>query len=160
MGERTGEVQPKGMVLLVEDHEDDIALAQRAFRRLGLAEPCVLRDGAAALDFLDRVASGAARPPTLILLDLNLPKVSGLDVLREAKRQPALRRLPIVVFTSSRHEADLRAAYDAGTNSYVVKPVEFGHFVEALRAIATFWLGTAEPPPPATPRPGRLQRIE
>ncbi len=133
-------------VLLVEDTADDVMLTRRAFRRCGLAEPDVASDGVAALAYLRGRAAGADLP-ALVLLDLKLPRLSGLELLRELRADPALRTVPVVVLTSSRHEGDIAAAYAAGANSYVVKPVEFAAFVEVVRAIDAFWLGVAVQPP-------------
>ncbi len=139
-------------ILLVEDDEGEVQLTLRAFKRAGFANPIsVVHDGEQALDYLfqrgDFADPAAAPRPTLVLLDLKMPRLDGLEVLRELKRAPVKRRIPVVVLTSSRHETDLAAAYDLGANAYVVKPVEFEQFVQAVQQIGLFWIATVEPPP-------------
>jgi len=139
-------------VLLVEDNPDDEALTLRALKKNNiLNEVVVARDGAEALDYLlgSDGKSGRIRLDQLavVLLDLKLPKVNGLEVLRRVRADPRTRRLPIVVLTSSKEEKDLVGAYDSGANSYVQKPVEFAAFVEAARHLGLYWLVTNAPPP-------------
>ncbi|PYT18190.1 MAG: two-component system response regulator [Acidobacteria bacterium] len=142
----------KRIVLLVEDNPDDEALTLRALKKNNiLNEVVVARDGAEALDYLlgSDGKSGRIRLDQLavVLLDLKLPKVNGLEVLRRVRADPRTRRLPIVVLTSSKEEKDLVGAYDSGANSYVQKPVEFAAFVEAARHLGLYWLVTNAPPP-------------
>ncbi|PYR40041.1 MAG: two-component system response regulator, partial [Acidobacteria bacterium] len=113
-------------------------------------EVVVVRDGAAALDYLYRRSAFASRspePPGLLLLDLKMPKVDGLEVLQQIKGDRALRTIPIVVLTSSREESDLVRTYGLGVNAYVVKPVVFNEFMDAVKALGQFWAVVNEPPP-------------
>jgi CheY-like chemotaxis protein len=131
-------------ILLVEDNHTDEMLTCRVLRKSLLNEIVVARDGAEALDFLfargahqDRQASHL---PNVVLLDLNLPKIGGLDVLREIRADDRMRYLPVVILTSSREEVDLIKGYDNGANSYVVKPVEFTAFSDAVRQLGLYWV--------------------
>ena len=138
-------------ILLAEDSANDIELTVAAFQanRL-LNEVVVTRDGAQTLDYLYRRNAYADRPgghPALILLDLKMPKMDGLEVLRIVKSDPKLRSIPIVVLTSSRQEQDVIRSYDLGVNAYVVKPVDFREFVDAVKALGGFWAVVNEPPP-------------
>jgi two-component system response regulator len=137
-------------ILLIEDNRDDEELALLAFDQSRIAnEVVVVRDGQEAIDYLfGAPANGRdARPlPQLILLDLKLPKVSGLEVLRRVRADPRTRRLPVVILTSSREEEDLIRGYDLGANSYVRKPVEFAQFAEAIRQLQMYWLVLNESP--------------
>jgi CheY-like chemotaxis protein len=141
-------------ILLVEDSDNDVELTLAALAEHRVAnEIVVARDGAEALDYLRRRGRFASRRdehPLLILLDLKMPKVDGLQVLREVKQDHNLRKIPVVVLTSSREEQDLLRTYDLGTNAYVVKPVEFQAFVDAVKALGQFWAVVNEPPPSAT----------
>ncbi len=141
-------------VLFVDDSERDTELALEAFAEYRLAnEVMVLRDGVEALDYLYRRGEYAAREnglPSLVLLDLKMPRLSGIDVLRQIKGDAALRALPVVVMTSSREEQDLETCYRLGANAYVVKPVKFQSFVEAVRQLGMFWMVVNEPPPQST----------
>ena len=138
-------------ILLAEDSANDIELTVAAFQANRLAnEVVVTRDGAQTLDYLYRRNAYADRPgghPALILLDLKMPKVDGLEVLRIVKSDPKLRSIPIVVLTSSRQEQDVVRSYDLGVNAYVVKPVDFREFVDAVKALGGFWAVVNEPPP-------------
>jgi two-component system response regulator len=137
-------------VLLVEDNADDVALTRDAFREARIAnEIVVASDGAAALDFLFK--SAADLPPSLVLLDLKLPKVDGLEVLRRIRTHASTKRLPVVMLTSSREEQDLIASYDLGANSYIRKPVDFDQFVAATKQLGLYWLLLNEAPPPVAP---------
>lgn len=140
-------------ILLAEDSANDIELTLAALNAHRLANQVdVVRDGAEALDYLYRRGSYAARmpgQPVVILLDLKMPRVSGLEVLRVIKGDPALQKLPVVVLTSSREEADLVKSYELGVNAYVVKPVEFGDFMTAVGSLGGFWALINEAPPPA-----------
>jgi CheY-like chemotaxis protein len=130
-------------VLLAEDNPHDLELTLEALTTHKLAnEVVVVRDGAEALDYLYRRCAYQDRAPglpALLLLDLKMPKVNGLEVLRIVKGDPALRALPVVVLTSSREEQDLVRSYDLGVNGYVVKPVDFGEFLTAVQSIGGFW---------------------
>ena len=142
-----------GPILLAEDNLNDAELTMTALRGNRLVNEIVLvRDGSEALDYLYARGPFAERrpgPPALMLLDLKMPKVDGLEVLKRVKQDPALRTLPVVVLTSSREEQDLIASYDLGVNAYVVKPVAFDDFMHAVQALGGFWAVVNEPPPPA-----------
>jgi two-component system response regulator len=132
-------------VLLVEDNEDDIELTLRVFRQYHLANHLhVVRDGAEALDCLFGSGAYVERSPCsqtkLILLDLKLPKVDGLEVLRRCKSDERTKSIPVVVLTSSREEQDVIESYKLGVNSYIVKPVDFHQFVEAVKQLNVYWL--------------------
>ena len=133
-------------VLLVEDNPGDAELTRQALGSSRLKiELTVLEDGEKALNYLRRRPPyAAAALPDLLLLDLNLPKVSGEEVLREVKADPALRHLPVVVLTSSDAETEVARCYSAGANCYVVKPAEFGEFMAAVKAIEQFWFSVAQ----------------
>lgn len=137
-------------ILLVEDNPQDAELTLRAFKRQGIEnEIVVARDGAEALDILFGDGERPARPlPMLILLDLKLPKVSGLEVLQEIRANARTRRLPVVVMTTSREERDVITSYDLGANSYVRKPVGYEEFNDAVRHLGFYWLLLNEQPPP------------
>lgn len=133
-------------ILLVEDNIDDIDLTLRAFRKSNIANPVVVvHDGAEALEYLFKTGKHTGgEPPTelpqLILLDLNLPKMSGLEVLRALRGNEKTRLLPVVVLTSSSEERDIIASYSLGANSYIKKPVDFNQFLEAARQLGLYWL--------------------
>jgi CheY-like chemotaxis protein len=134
------------VILLVEDNPDDEALMLRAFGKSQLANRIeVARDGAEAVDYL---IGPSPRPlPTLVILDLKLPKVDGLEVLRRVRQAERTRTLPVVVLTSSREEQDLVESYRLGANSYVRKPVDFVQFAEAVQTLGLYWMVVNEPPP-------------
>ncbi|WP_426199024.1 response regulator [Pseudomonas sp. DC3200b2] len=138
-------------ILLVEDNPRDLELTLVALERSQLAnEVIVMRDGAEALDYLLRKGSYATRVegnPAVLLLDLKLPKVDGLEVLKAVRGDENLRSIPTVMLTSSREEPDLQRAYELGVNAYVVKPVEFKEFVSAISDLGIFWAVLNEPPP-------------
>lgn len=141
-----------GVILLVEDNPDDVALTLRALAKGNIENDVVVaRDGVEALDYL--FASGAyvnrdtTTAPKLILLDLKLPKVDGLDVLRRLRANERTKLLPVVVLTSSKEEEDIITSYSLGANSYVRKPVDFTQFAEAVRQLSLYWLVLNEPPP-------------
>ncbi|WP_341520157.1 response regulator [Pseudomonas sp. G.S.17] len=138
-------------ILLVEDNPHDLELTLIALERSQLAnEVIVVRDGADALDYLFRRNAYAQRldgNPAVLLLDLKLPKVDGLQVLEAVRQSEELRSIPIVMLTSSREEPDLSRAYQLGVNAYVVKPVEFKEFVSAISDLGIFWAVLNEPPP-------------
>ncbi len=145
-------MEDKRIVLLVEDNPDDEALTLRALKKNNiLNEVVVARDGSEALDYLLGAAGTAPRirldQLAVVLLDLKLPKVNGLEVLRRLRADPRTKRLPIVVLTSSKEEKDLVSAYDSGANSYVQKPVEFADFVRAAGHLGLYWLVTNASPP-------------
>ncbi|HMN94115.1 MAG TPA: response regulator [Hydrogenophaga sp.] len=126
-------------ILLVEDNPMDLDLTLRAFARKKFAnEVQIARDGEEALAWLPRWDEGAAQP-AVILLDINLPKVNGLEVLQQLKAHERYRRIPVVVLTSSREDRDLRTAYDLGVNSYIEKPVSFSKFIEVAEHIELYW---------------------
>ncbi len=140
------------IILLVEDNDDDVQLTLRAFEKSKVANRIiVVRDGQEAIDYLYARGPHARRPdsemPQVVLLDLKLPKVDGLEVLRRMRAEEATRRLPVVVLTSSKEERDIIASYDLGANSYVRKPVDFGQFVEAAAQLGLYWLILNEAPP-------------
>ena len=140
------------VILLVEDNPDDVALTLRAFERNKIVnEVVVARDGAEALDRLAGAGAAGRTEPALVLLDLKLPKVDGIEVLRRIRANPATQFLPVVVLTSSSEERDLVASYSLGANSYVRKPVDFAQFQEAVRQLGLYWLvlNIAAPPRPA-----------
>ena len=139
-------------ILLVEDNPNDEALTLRALRKSNiLNEVIVARDGAAALDFLFCRGEYAERDPGemphVVLLDLNLPKIGGLDVLREIRADERTKRLPVVILTSSKEDSDVISGYDLGANSYVVKPVDFTQFSAAVNQLGLFWLLVNQQPP-------------
>ncbi len=141
----------KKMILLVEDNPDDEALALRALKKSNLAnEIAVARDGVEALDFLFCEGKFADRDPcelpVVVLLDLKLPKVDGLEVLKRIKNDDRTRRLPVVILTSSSEERDIIDSYDFGANSYIRKPVDFNQFTEAVAQLGLYWLILNEVP--------------
>ena len=139
-------------ILLVEDNDDDVTLTLRAFKRSHLMNPVVVvRDGVEALDFL--FVRGAYEDrgtalPTLVILDLKLPKLDGLGVLKAMRADPRTALLPTVILTSSKEEQDVIAGYSLGANSYVRKPVDFAEFVEAVKVLGIYWLALNQVPPP------------
>jgi two-component system, response regulator len=140
------------LILLVEDNDDDVELTLRALRRNRVANRVdVVRDGAEALDYLFSAGAYAGRDardvPQLVLLDLKLPKVGGLEVLERLRSDPRTRRLPVVILTSSNVESDLARSYDLGANSYIRKPVDFTQFMEAVNQLGLYWLVLNEAPP-------------
>jgi CheY-like chemotaxis protein len=145
-------------ILLVEDSANDIELTLGALEENHLAnEVVVVRDGAEALDFLYKRGVFKLRKngnPAVVLLDLKLPRVDGLQVLKQLKEDPELRAVPVVMLTSSREEQDLIRSYNLGVNAYVVKPVDFKEFVTALRELGLFWAVINQPPPGTVARPG------
>lgn len=150
-------------ILLVEDNPNDAELALRALKVNNLANSVVwVEDGAAALDFLFCRGKFAARKceagPKFVLLDLKLPKVDGLEVLKQIKNDPRTRSIPVVILTTSRQDRDVVESYNLGVNSYVVKPVDFQQFTESVRQLGLYWLLLNEQPhvpvslPPEPPR--------
>jgi len=141
-------------ILLVEDNPSDVALTQRALAKNAIKNPLVVaEDGQQALDYLLGAGAHAGRDagdtPILILLDLKLPRVDGLEVLRRVRAEGRTRRIPVVILTSSSEEADIAAGYDLGTNSYIRKPVDFHQFAEVIKQLGLYWLVVNEPPPKA-----------
>jgi CheY-like chemotaxis protein len=140
-----------GRILLVEDDLKDVELTLTALEEYNLAnEVVVTRDGEEALDYLYRRGTFATRlngNPAVLLLDLKLPKVDGLEVLQQIKSHEKLRMIPVVVLTSSREERDMMASYQLGVNAYVVKPVDFHAFVNAIKELGVFWAIINEAPP-------------
>lgn len=138
-------------ILLVEDNPADVELTLAALKKTKLANDIIVaRDGVEALDFIFSEGDYANRDtghPAVVLLDLKLPKVDGLEVLERVKRHPRLRAIPIVMLTSSREESDIVRSYQFGVNSFVVKPVEFNAFFNAIRDLGVFWAVLNEPPP-------------
>jgi len=142
----------KPYILLVEDNPDDVELTKRAFANNRMAnEIMVLTDGVAACEFLfDRDCEGRGLPQ-LILLDLKMPKLSGLEILERIRHDPRTRLIPTVILTATQHEEDLLRSYRSGVNSYIRKPVDFDEFVEAVRSIGLYWLVLNQAPP--VPKP-------
>jgi CheY-like chemotaxis protein len=138
-------------ILLAEDNPNDVELTLSALHSLHLAnEIMVVHDGAQALDFLRRKNDFSSRPaghPAVLLLDLKMPRVDGLEVLRAIRQDESLRTVPVVILTSSREEADLVKGYQLGANAYVVKPVDFDAFIAAVSQLGVFWALVNEPPP-------------
>lgn len=138
-------------ILLVEDNPDDLELALRALAKTNLANEVVtVRDGEQALAYLKREGDYAKRPignPAVVLLDLKLPKIDGIQVLEQIKASAELKSIPVVMLTSSRMENDLTRAYALNVNAYVVKPINFTDFLEAVRELGIFWAVLNEPPP-------------
>jgi CheY-like chemotaxis protein len=140
-------------ILLAEDSSQDVELTLNALAEHNITNSVTIaRDGAEALDYLCKRGKFAGREngnPVLLLLDLKMPKVDGLEVLRTVKSDPRLRTIPVVVLTSSREEQDVVRSYELGVNAYVVKPVAFDKFLRAVRDLGLFWMLVNEPPPPA-----------
>lgn len=142
---------PLRRILLVEDSLKDIDLTMAALEEHHLANGVdVARDGAEALDYLYRRGQYATRDdslPVVVLLDIKMPKVNGIEVLRQLKSDPVMKSLPVVMLTSSKEEPDLATCYGLGVNAYVVKPVDFSQFVEAVKQVGAFWALLNQPPP-------------
>ena len=137
-------------ILLAEDNPADAEMAIDALREARLANPVVhVEDGVEALDFLHARGAFAGRTPgdpAVVLLDLKMPRLDGLDVLRQMREDPQLRRVPVVILSSSREESDLARSWDLGVNAYVVKPVDIDQFFQAVKTLGTFWAVINEPP--------------
>ena len=139
-------------ILLVEDNPSDVQLTKRALEQNQITNKLVVaEDGREALDYLFGAGSHAGKGvpalPAVVLLDLKLPKIDGLEVLKEIRSNKSTRLLPVVILTSSDHEKDLIASYELGANSYIRKPVDFHQFAEAVRNLGLYWLLLNEPPP-------------
>ncbi len=146
------EPRPAHAILLVEDNPADVKITQRALKESAVpVELIVVRDGQEAVEYLLREGKHASsegwRGPDLILLDLNLPRLSGLEVLQRIRATPALRAVPVVVLTTSRRPEDVQAMYAAGANTYIEKPQDFARFAQVLHVIQRYWLDTALLPP-------------
>ncbi len=146
-------------ILLIEDNLSDVALTKRALERARIANQLlVAEDGQEGLDYLFGTGAHAGRDmseqPALTLLDLKLPKVPGIEVLRRMRAHEITRRLPVVILTSSNEEQDVAAGYDLGVNSYIRKPVDFNQFARAVEQLGLYWLVLNEPPPEGASRPG------
>ncbi len=144
---------PERYILLVEDNPDDEELTLLSLRKNNLAHDIVVvRDGVEAIDFLfangQYAGRDISRAPTIVLLDLKLPKLDGLEVLKRLRADERTRTLPVVVLTSSSQDADVIASYNLGANSYVRKPVEFDAFVDAVSSLGLYWIVLNRPPPP------------
>jgi two-component system response regulator len=142
----------KNVILLIEDNASDAKLTRLAFARCGVSnEVAVARDGAEALDYLFATGIHAERDgtelPTLVLLDLNLPRIDGLEVLRRIRAEETTRLVPVVILTSSKEEEDIVRGYTLGANAYIRKPVDFVQFAECAKVLGLFWLLLNEPPP-------------
>ena len=142
----------KKVILLVEDNPSDVGLTKRAFEQHRIHnELVVVEDGQEALDYLFGTGAYAGRDtsvmPAVILMDLKLPKVDGLEALRRIRGHDLTKRLPVVILTSSREDQDVAMSYDLGANSYIRKPVDFQQFAEAVKALDLYWLVLNEPPP-------------
>lgn len=140
-------------ILLVEDNPSDIDLTRRAFEKSNILNPLVVaEDGQEALDYLLGTGIYADRDitqtPALILLDLKLPVLDGLEVLKIIREHDKIRRIPVIILTSSRQEQDVSAGYDLGVNSYIRKPVDFHQFMDAIKTLGLYWLVLNELPPP------------
>jgi CheY-like chemotaxis protein len=139
------------VILLAEDNPKDVDLTTRALAKSNLANRLVVaHDGVEALEYLHGEGAFAGREPedpAVVLLDIKMPRKDGLEVLREIRADPALKRLPVVILTSSREQQDLIAGYDLGANAYVVKPVDFDDFIRAVRELGVFWALINERPP-------------
>jgi two-component system response regulator len=142
-------------LLLVEDNRDDEELTLRGLKRTNLKNPVdVVRDGQEALDYFFGTNGQAAKPvPAVVLLDLKLPRVGGLEVLRRIRAAERTRRVPVVILTSSSEDGDLINGYDLGANSYVCKPIQFDEFAAAIAQLGVYWLIINEPAPPGGRRP-------
>ncbi len=137
------------IILLVEDNPDDVQLTRRALLKNSISNQLeVVPDGVEAMNYLLNAASGdnSSPLPTIILLDLKLPRMDGLEVLKQIRAHERLKRLPVVVLTSSKEQQDILKSYDSGANSYIRKPVDFEQFNEAIRQLGLYWLLLNEPP--------------
>ncbi|MBN1887033.1 MAG: response regulator [Thermoflexales bacterium] len=141
------------IILLIEDNPSDVRLTRRALDKSHIAnELVVAEDGQEALDYVFGVGVHAGRDvtqlPAMVLLDINLPRLDGMEVLRRIRADERTRRLPVVILTTSKEEQDIAASYDLGVNSYIRKPVDFAQFAQAIKQVGMYWLVINEPPPP------------
>jgi len=137
-------------ILLVEDSPSDVRLVREALKETAMSvQVTVARDGVEAMDYLRQAERGAVSRPALVLLDLNLPRKNGREVLAEMKSSPNLRQIPVVVMTSSRSDEDIQQAYELNANCYITKPADLPDFVKVVRSIENFWFNTATLPDPA-----------
>jgi two-component system response regulator len=140
----------RSVILVVKDDPDDLELLRHTFGEMGIRNPVeIARDGQEALDYVFCTGAHAGRDaiaPQLILLDLNLPKIGGIEVLRAIKADPRTRAIPVVILTSSREERDMVEGYQLGANSYIQKPVDFGQFQKTMRAMGHYWLVVNQSP--------------
>lgn len=141
------------LILLVDDNPDDVSLTVRAFEgSVFPTELIIAQDGEEALDYMFATGPQAGRNleimPEVVLLDLNLPKIPGIEVLRRLRADPRTKRLPVVILTSSTERSDLHSAYDLGANSFIRKPVDFDEFLVTTQQLGVYWLRLNEPPPP------------
>ena len=145
------------IILLVEDNPDDVRLTKRAFKKSNIAnELVVMNNGLDALSYLVEASNGLSTSPSMpavILLDLKLPKMDGLEVLKRIRADDRLRRLPVVILTSSKEEQDILKSYDLGANSYIRKPVDFDQFTTAVHQLGLYWLLLNEAPPKPSASP-------
>jgi two-component system, response regulator len=142
----------KEKILLIEDNQDDELLTLRAFKKNNISnEIVVARDGVEALDYLFGTGPYEGRDiqdtPQVVLLDLKLPKLSGLEVLRKIRSEPLTKLLPVIILTTSNEESDVLSGYELGANSYIRKPVDFSQFLESVRQLGLYWLVLNQPPP-------------
>lgn len=139
---------PLRPILVIEDNDMDLDFCLQAFSEHAVANPVIAcRDGEEALQFIDaHSSSGDRRFPLLVLLDLRLPKIDGIDVLRHARQHPVWKQVPFVILTTSRENSDIGTAYQIGVNSYIVKPVDFDSFAKVVQRIKLYWILTNEPP--------------
>ncbi|MGD9732153.1 MAG: response regulator [Desulfamplus sp.] len=135
-------------VLLIEDNQSDIELTKRAFKKNHILNKIVvMEDGQEALDYLFNTLNSPDQLPVVTLLDLKLPRIDGIEVLRRIRSDARTKHMPVVMLTSSKEEVDVAAAYDNGANSYIRKPVDFEQFVESIHTLGIYWLSLNEPPP-------------
>jgi two-component system, chemotaxis family, response regulator Rcp1 len=147
-------------ILLIEDSPSDVRLIREALKENSMSvEMTVAQDGVEAMNHLAKAERGAISVPDLVLLDLNLPRKNGREVLAEIKNSPALRRIPVVVLTSSRSEDDIQQAYDLNANCYITKPSDLADYMNVVRAIEHFWFMTATLPDAHAPLPMRSARL-
>ncbi len=144
------------LILLVEDNPSDVELTKRALKRRHISNTMlVAEDGKEALDYLFATGAHAGRDvtdlPALVLLDLKLPRLDGLEVLRRIRAEPRTKRLPVVILTSSNEERDLAESYDLGANSFIRKSIDFAQFAQAMEYLGVYWLVLNEPPPKVSP---------
>lgn len=156
-------MKPGAAILVADDDEHDLAMICAVLQKADGAQDRVscVRDGAEALDFLYARGGHAARPPgdpAFMLLDLHMPRVNGWEVLRQVKADPGLRAIPVVIFSSSARDADVRRCYDLGANAYIVKPIDFGEFQAVLDATGRFWARFNQRPSAPAPTAGPRRR--